>query len=200
MNIVRRVLTVALLLLTVVSARPAFAQTYPAQATFEIRDANGNLITSTTGVCPGDGLFVHSTGWLGNSDAQVTFHSDPVNIGTFRANSSGVLDFSFRVPNVENGMHTLKVSGTGADGKPRVVEASILCNCTQPANGQPTAVLGSTLDAFGKTGGSSSTGGGGAFAKTGADALKILFVAVDLVLVGFVLRMAVARSRQSRTT
>jgi hypothetical protein len=185
------------LLLGIGATSPAVAQTnYPLSSTIELRDANGNLITSTTPTCPEDGVTVHSTGWLATSAVHATFHSDPVDLGNHPADAAGVVDFTFRVANVEAGMHTLRLEGFGADGQPRVVEASILCQCN-PKPVPPVAVLGQTLNNL------PATGGQGFFARTGFDGLKLLAVALDLVLIGLVLRLAQSgalhrgRTRQS---
>ncbi|HVT77507.1 MAG TPA: hypothetical protein VHD87_10790 [Acidimicrobiales bacterium] len=166
-------------------------------SSIELRDANGNLVTSTTPTCPRDGITVHSTGWLPLSSVHATFHSDPVDLGSHPVDANGNLDFTFRVPNAENGLHTLILEGIGADGQPRTVEASVLCNCSSPTT--PTvAVLGQTLDATGGSSATSATGSstnGSVFAKTGADIAGALAIAVDLILVGLVLRLV----KQHRT-
>ncbi|HVV37807.1 MAG TPA: hypothetical protein VHC63_14455 [Acidimicrobiales bacterium] len=178
---------------------PAAAQTnYPLTSSIELRDANGNLVTSTTPTCPRDGITVHSTGWLPLSSVHATFHSDPVDLGSHPVDANGNLDFTFRVPNVENGLHTLILEGVGADGQPRTVQASIVCNCN-PTTTPTVAVLGQTLDATGGSSGASSATGsstnGSVFATTGADIAGLLAIAVDLILVGVVLRLV----KQHRT-
>jgi hypothetical protein len=180
------------LLFVIGAAGPAMAQTtYPVASAIELRDANGNLINSTTPTCPKDGISVHATGWLANSVVHATFHSDPVDLGPHAVDAAGALDFMFRVENVDPGMHTLHLEGTGADGQPRVIEASILCQCTAPP-AQPSAVLGETLAS--RSGDTAARSGNGIFAKTGLDVNTILAIAVDLVLVGVVLQLARPRT------
>ena len=176
-------------------AGSAAAQTnYPLSSVLELRDANGNLINETTPTCPEDGVTVYSTGWLANSAVHATFHSDPVDLGSHSVDSAGVLQFTFRVASVTNGVHTLILDGFGADGAPRTVQASILCQCKQPTT--PVAVLGNTVSATGATSGTSAASGQGFFGKTGLDVSSLLAVAVDLILIGLVLRLA--HTRQSR--
>jgi hypothetical protein len=174
----------------VAATGPAAAQTnYPAASAIELRDANGNLIDSTTPTCPEDGINVHSTGWLANSSVHATFHSDPVDLGVHPANASGVVDFFFRVSNVDPGMHTLRLEGLGADGQPRVVEASILCQCN-PKPAQPVAVLGQTQTNVAGSAGTPTGASSGFFAKTGLDVTTLLAVGIDLLLIGVVLHLA----------
>jgi hypothetical protein len=186
----------AVLVCAVGASSPVMAQTnYPLGSAIELRDANGNLITSTTPTCPEDGINVHSTGWLATSSVHATFHSDPVDLGNHAADANGVVDFFFRVSQVENGMHTLRLEGLGANGQPRVIEAAILCEC-KPSPSAPSAVLGQTLDnVAGSAGTTTSRGVSGFFAKTGLDVTTLLAVALDLVLIGIVLRLA--QTRQS---
>lgn len=170
-------------------AGTAAAQTnYPLSSVLELRDANGNLINETTPTCPEEGVTVYSTGWLANSAVHATFHSDPVDLGSHPVDGAGLLNFTFRVASVSNGVHTLILEGFGADGSPRTVQASILCQCKQPT--APVAVLGNTLNATGATGG---TAGQSFFGKTGLNATSLLAVALDLILIGLVLRLALSR-------
>ena len=198
----RRVtLIVAGLLFALGVQSPVLAQTnYPASSSIELRDANGNLITSTTPTCPADGINVHSTGWLANSAVHATFHSDPVDLGSHLVAANGNLDFFFRVENVEAGMHTLRLEGFGADGHTRVVEASILCQCN-PNPAAPSAVLGQTLDnvAGSARGLTTARAPSGFFAKTGLDATTLLAVALDLILIGVVLELAKSRRLVRKT-
>jgi hypothetical protein len=181
-----------------VAAGPALAQTnYPAEITIELRDSQGRLLSASTPACPAEGIDVHSTGWLGDSDNHGTFHSDPVDLGTHKVNSAGVLDFRFHVNNVVNGIHTVELKGTGANGQPRTVEASILCEC-KPAATPPLAVAGSSLS-FGKTDdGSTVVAGKTAFGKTGSDAMKLVVIALDLLAVGLALTIAARKARAAR--
>lgn len=188
----RRTLGLVLVGLFVIVAAtgPAAAQTnYPAASTIELRDANGNLIDSTTPTCPEDGINVHATGWLANSSVHATFHSDPVDLGAHPANASGAVDFFFRVSNVVPGMHTLRLEGLGADNQPRVVEASILCQCN-PKPAQPVAVLGQSQNNVAGSAGTARGAPSGFFATTGLDVTTLLAVGIDLLLIGAVLHLA----------
>jgi hypothetical protein len=177
-------------LLLLGGAGSASAQTnYPLEASIELRDANGRLLDANTQTCPADGISVRSTGWAGNAAIHATFHSDPVDLGQYGTDAQGVSTFTFRVANVVNGVHTLQLDGTGANGQPRHVEAAILCNCDQVGNGggNGAAVLGKTLDA--------PAGGGSVYALTGTNAGTLAMIAFTLLAIGAALRLSTSRSR-----
>ncbi len=187
----------------------AHAQTnYPMTTTLELRDSNGRLITAGESICPEDGVSVYSNGWAGSGDVSATFHSDPVDLGRHPTDGQGVLEFTFRVAEVTAGMHTLRLEGTGGDGRPRVVEAGILCECKRsPVSGGSTtgggngggngaaAVLGQTVNRSGGVGG---TGGALAYAVTGFNPRLLLSVGFDLLVVGYALRRSTSLSRARR--
>jgi hypothetical protein len=174
---------------TMLVAPAAMAQTYPLADTLELRDSNGRLLDSTTPTCPADGVGVRSTGWSPNSVVQGEFFSTRYDLGKHPVDSDGVLSFTFRVEGVENGMHTLRLTGTGAKGQPRVVEASILCQCKTPGE-QPSAVLGSSLDRVAGSVGTNAGNGSGAFGKTGVDAAQLAAIGFGLLTVGLTLTLA----------
>ena len=183
-------------LFMLLSAGAALAQTnpYPARQSTVVRDANGNIIDGTHGLHVGDMMNIVSDGWLPNTPVSFDFFSTVIHLGDVNADSGGTVRASFPVPNVEPGQHTLRLTGLGADGKPRVVDYPILVLPN-------SAVLGSSLDnaATGGTGGlarSGSARGSGFFGKTGLDhALDIAGVGLALLAVGLVLMLAVRRSR-----
>jgi hypothetical protein len=184
-----RLLFLALALAAGVAA-PAGAQNYPVEVNIEIRDASGNLVTATTPTCPEDALGVRSNGWLPTSDVVAKFFSTVHELGTFRSNGTGLVDFVFRVPQVENGLHTLQLTGTGQNGQPRTVEATILCECRRATDGTPSAVLGRAEDL--------GVARGGTFARTGVDTVTLLVIAFDLLAIGLTLRLAQRRTRAAR--
>lgn len=181
----------------------ASAQTnYPVEATIELRDSNGQLLDAFTSVCPADGVSVMATGWSANSNVHGTFHSDPVDVGFHPTDAQGVVRFTFRVADVQSGLHTLRLEGTGANGQPRAVEASMVCKCPQPpisgpvvtsggGSGAGTSVLGRTTD----RGAVNSNNGNLAFATTGANLRTLLWIGVDLLIVGYVIRVAQRKTR-----
>jgi hypothetical protein len=177
------IITVFLLVTTATMAR---AQTnYPAQSHIEVRDANGNLITADTGLHVGDPMNITSDGWQGGSTVTFTFFSSPILLGTAQADSQGVVRAMFRVPQVEPGMHTLRLTGVGADGNARTVDFPIKVIAD-------SVVAGRTLDAATGTGSGSS-----AFGKTGAaHAREIAAIGFALFAVGAALVLAIRRSRR----
>ncbi len=177
-------------LFVMTGARAAVAQNYPVRANIELRDSQGNLVDSTHPVCPADGISLVSTGWLSGSNVKGTFYSDPVDIGTHAADSSGLVSFTFRVFNVVTGLHTVRLEGAGANGNPRVAEAQVLCDCADPNNVQH-AVAGKTIDNV------PGIAAAGTFARTGIDTMAWIAIAFDLMLVGIVLLMASKRRTRS---
>lgn len=163
-------------------AAPAVAQSnYPANATIEVRDENGNLVSASVGVEVGDPLSIFSTGWQANSDVQLEFFSDPINLGTARSDANGVVRATVRVPNVTPGVHTLRLTGIGADGRPRVAELPVRVVAASPGGGAT----------------SDRTGG---VARTGAsNVAEIAGAGFALVVVGAVLALAVRRNRAAHT-
>lgn len=159
---------------------------YPVNSTFEVRDANGNLIDGTHGLHVGDMMNIVSAGWQPGSAVAFDFFSTAIHLGDVKADTGGVVRASYAVPQVEPGMHTLRLTGTGKDGQPRVVEYPILVIGN-------TAVLGRTLT--NATGSGSSNAG--FFGKTGLDhAMNIAGIGLALLAVGLVLTLAVRRSRR----
>jgi hypothetical protein len=165
--------------------------TYPAKSSTVVRDANGNIVDGTHGLHVGDPMHIESDGWLAGTPVAFDFFSTVIHLGDVNADSAGVVRATFLVPRVEPGMHTLRLSGLGADGQPRVVDYPILVLAD-------SQVLGQSVN--NTTGGARSVGGSSVFGKTGlAHALDIAGVGVALLAVGLVLTLAVRRARSSNT-
>jgi hypothetical protein len=163
---------------------------YPANSSIVVRDANGNIIDGTHGLHVGDPMNIVSDGWQPNSSVAFDFFSTVIHLGDVKADGAGVVRATFLVPDVEPGMHTLRLTGIGKDGQPRVVDYPILVLAN-------SAVLGSSLAS---TTGGASTGNSGFFGKTGLDrAMDIAGVGLALLAVGLVLTLAVRRSRHGNT-
>lgn len=186
----RKLLFLAFAAILLMSSDVAGAQTnYPVNATVEVRDANGNLITTEVGLFVGDPMNIVAGGWQAGATVTFTFFSDPIHLGTRVADGNGVVRATFPVPDVEPGLHTLRMTGIGADGQPRTVDwpVRVLARGTQ--------VAGVTQDR------PAAAGSGGAFGKTGMDSVKeIVAAGFALVAVGAVLVLAVRRSRQGVAT
>lgn len=165
---------------------------YPAQSSTVVRDANGNIIDGTHGLYVGDPMNIVSDGWMPNSMVAFDFLSTVIHLGDVAADASGVVRATFLVPDVEPGQHTLRLTGTGPDGQPRVVEYPILVL----ARSQPSQVLGQTLTNAGGSAAGRTGGGLSAFGKTGLDqALAIAGIGLALFAIGLALTLAVRRSR-----
>jgi hypothetical protein len=121
---------------------------------------------------PGDTATCESTGWQPGSDVECVLNSDPVRLGTAKADANGKATLAFKVPNVPAGVHTLTASGIGANGQPRTLSA-----------------------AFVVEGPSGSSGGG--LAKTGTSHSKpIAQIGAGAVAVGGLLVLAANKRRQ----
>jgi hypothetical protein len=150
------------------TGRSAVAQTnYPLQPVIEVRDHQGNLVTAAHSACPRDGITVFSNGWKNLTDVDVTFHSDPVHIGTYKADDAGAVQFMFHLDDVENGLHTVRLEGTGANGAPRTVEAVVNCNCTPTASTTTTTLPPGSTTTTTAVGGVTTTTSGGIGGGTG---------------------------------
>ncbi|MEY2427076.1 MAG: hypothetical protein QOI61_2648 [Actinomycetota bacterium] len=183
----------AAFLLLSVGASAAQAQTYPVNSTFEVRDANGNLITTDVGLYPGDPFTVTAGGWMPGTTVTVTFHSDPILLGTLVADAQGNVRGDYRVPEVPPGIHIVRLEGTGADGKPRTLEWAMRVLAR-------AVVAGSSIDAPGTNGAVGGTASGSsAFGKTGIDAQNIAAFGFALLAVGAALVVAVRRQRATAT-
>lgn len=84
------------------------------------------LTVSDTIVVPGEAIVVSGTGWLPDSIVTFTLFSDPVELGTAQVAADTSFSAELEIPSsVAPGTHTLRVSGTGANGEPRVEELTI---------------------------------------------------------------------------
>lgn len=71
------------------------------------------LVASPTTVFPGDTIAVNASGFKPGSNVVITLESDPVNLGTFVADSAGRIATNVVVPaDFPAGNHTLKLTGT----------------------------------------------------------------------------------------
>lgn len=92
-----------------------------------------------------------------NSDATATLFSDPVSLGTFKANAQGAVNATVRIPtNTTAGTHHIEVSGVNSAGQPvkfttanfTVVAAASLSR-TGASSTVPLAATGAGLAAVG---------------------------------------------------
>lgn len=152
-----------LALLALALAAPAHAQQYPIEEEDEIEFPEGS-----TGA-PGDQITFESDGWQAGSEADGSFASEEVEVGTFTADVAGVIRGVFTIPeNATPGDHFLILRGTGADGQPREARGLVV------VTGEDLAVTGSS------------------------GALPLIGTTVGLAVVGSVL-VAIVRRRRAST-
>jgi LPXTG-motif cell wall-anchored protein len=66
---------------------------------------------------PGSPAVCESRGHASGSDVFCEMLSDPVFLGSAKADANGIARVSFKVPNLPPGNHTLRSTGIGPDGK-----------------------------------------------------------------------------------
>lgn len=99
------------------AAGPAAAQGYT-PTTVVIVPVDGNTVN------------VNGTGFLPGATITVTIQSNPIVLGTATANASGSFSKDFEIPCVEDGLHTITASGTGANGLPASTSTQVtIKNC-----------------------------------------------------------------------
>jgi hypothetical protein len=218
--VVLRRLALVVVTAVLLSTGIAHAQTnYPVNGTLELTDAQGRSIDN--GICEFALVNARANAWAAGSPVKAEYFSDAVQLGTFNANSNGVMTMSFHVPDAEPvpGTHTFRLTGTGSDGQARSIEAAIKCLVCDPsppstvpggggggsvvgggggsvlgggdASGAGSQVLGKTLDAPRATDG----GAGSLFGKTGSDLVPIFEIGAALLAVGAALVLAVRKRR-----
>ena len=98
----------------------------------------------------GTTFILTSTGWLG--PVTVSFHSDPVVLGTLNADVNGVITGQFSVPaGATVGQHSVDLSGAGRDALPRSVSVPFTVTTTvttSAAGGTSVPVTGSETGAL----------------------------------------------------
>ena len=100
-----------------------------------------SLRLGTTTVPSGGSIDVHVENLLGDSEAEFSLHSDPVVLGSARANAEGVIDATFTVPaGTIPGAHTLVVTGTDADGNDATLSQALTVVAPASAEVPNTAV------------------------------------------------------------
>jgi hypothetical protein len=94
-------------------------------------DAYGNAAacagsgSSTSQAGPGDTVNETATGFGSGSNADADFESTPIPLGTFKADSTGTVRFSFKVPKVAPGLHHVVVRGVSPTGAAHIVSLPI---------------------------------------------------------------------------
>lgn len=132
-----------------VMATPAMAQYPPTSVSGTVSD---------TTLVPGQSLTVSSTGWAPGSTVTIDFLSVPTRIGRATPDATGAFAVEVDVPRgATPGGHTIRLSGTGSNGQPRVAELAVTVVDEEDSDGDS--------DGDGGVAG----GGGGRLAVTGAN-------------------------------
>ena len=80
---------------------------------------------------PGDDVTITGSGWLPDSTVALTLFSDPISLGTAEVDEFGDFETVVTIPvTTPEGTHTVQISGTGENGQPKVVTASIQISAT----------------------------------------------------------------------
>jgi len=108
---------------------------------------------------PGESLRIKSVNWSANSEVTVSLHSDPIILGTLRADTNGNIDGSFDLPSdATPGEHTIQLDGTALNGSARTLSFNITVN----EKSTVIPITDTTIEpgTEGETDSSSSEGGG----------------------------------------
>ena len=145
------------------------------------------LVASPTSVLQGGTIAIDAKGFKPGSEVVVTLESDPVNLGTFVADSAGRIATSVVVPtDFPTGAHTLKLTGVGIAGSVLVLSTGInvASNIQVAPTTAPPAAAPATAATLPQTGSSMAT-------------TPALVIAAGLVLLGSVAVLAARRRRAS---
>lgn len=140
----------------------------------------------------GDRITTSGTGFAPGAQVSFEFHSAPVDLGTATAGADGTVSFTFAVPNVAAGAHTLTAS---VDGTVVASSAFTVAASAAPlaASAAPVAATSGSAD-----GGSASTPASG-LALTGSSiSVLTILVALALLVAGTVLLIAALTLRRRR--
>lgn len=184
-----RVRSMMLLLLSLALALVGVASAASAQSGYGAGD--GSVAQGT--FVPGGTVSIRSPGWQAGSPVKATLFSDPIDLGSFTADGSGLVVGTVTIPStVPLGQHTLQLSGTRADGTPRVLSQAVTVNAAdEPNTGQGTQ--GGTQGG-GQAAGSSSGGPPSELlSRTGPRPLRQFLQASGVILAAGVFAIVLAR-------
>lgn len=129
-------LVLALAALVALTAVPASAQDYPP-------DAAACAVSVTTPV-PGQSISVSCNGWMPNGPVDIDLLSQHVHLDTVQADGNGEIGTAVTIPSdTSPGDHTLRLSGTNAQGEDQVVEIAFN---VQAAGGQRDGLAATGMD------------------------------------------------------
>lgn len=162
----RRRMTVCLAVIALVAmtAAPAAAQYPPEGPTAGV---------GSTTVSLGGQVTVTGSGWRAGSQVTITLLSNPRTLGTAQVDQDGTFSTTVTVPSdVPPGRHTLRLSGTGADGTPRTVDTRLQVKPAAPPDEAPPEQQPPALAATGMNSGLGAAAGLGLLVA-GAGALLL---------------------------
>ncbi len=114
------------------------------------------FIGSRSSVAAGATVAVDGTGFAPDVDVDITLHSTPVHLATFRTDSTGAFSGSVQIPtDALGGAHQLIATGLGADGLPHALvwDLTVVADSNSlPRTGSsttPLLVIGSLTAIFG---------------------------------------------------
>jgi hypothetical protein len=126
----------------------------------------------------GGSITVSSTGWKAGATVTGVLHSDPVTLGTLTADATGKVAGPYVVPaGTPAGAHTLSLTGLGASGATRTIDAAVTITSTSATT--------------------SSTAPGTNIPRTGGNVLRVGLSGVLLACAGWLFAVT-ARQRRGR--
>lgn len=134
-------LLAATVCLLVASGGVAAAQLYP---------PNGPSVgVSDSTVRPGQQIVVSGDRWQAGTTVALSFHSDPVDLGTASVRADGSFAKTITIPlGATAGTHDIVASGTAASGRQRSVATSVEVLAVVSAGGGSTAFTGAEIQVW----------------------------------------------------
>ena len=159
--------------------------------------AQCKVAISDNTVRPGEPVSFQADGFRGGESVSGDVHSVVVHVGTYSANSKGVVTGTFTVPSgLSNGTHTFTLTGLGSG----VIKSARFSVTGAPAgggngNGNGAGTGTTTGTGTGTGSGSGTTGNGGGLAMTGTNVAGVVGGGAALVLAGGALMVATRRRK-----
>ena len=133
------------------------------------------IVAAPTNVLPGDTIAVNASGFKPGSNVVITLESDPVNLGTYVADSAGRIATNIVVPtDFPAGNHSIKLTGTDIGGAVLVLTTGITVGSRIQVVTTTAAPAATTTGTLPQTGSSVTEPAlliGGALVLAGAGAL-----------------------------
>ena len=142
---------------------------------------------------PGDTVTVGGAGFQPAEQVTVTLLSTPVRLTTQTADSSGGVSYTFVVPDLAPGAHSVELGGA-TSGEVASSSFEVLAAPTSPTDPGPMGAGPTSPFSFGGFQPAGS-GGSGRLARTGTDTVDLVPLAIALLTLGAAL---VATTRRRR--